>query len=256
MMIVGFFYSALVTAGLFGPSQEEQASTLMSFPAEHFRDTATLNDDELDTTAVITTEPGFQDKQGLLGIVNYDEFLRAFIDKKTGKAVFQIYEWQRYGASGWNFYQTVNFATPSGPQSESVDVLNRRVEDCSADGGCVYREDWGFDVPENLLRGYAADYAAGNRGVWLYKTEAKSGTEFKDGLTYAEIAGCLMVVDAYRVAHGLSANVEYSPPATTQNAPQPPPASPPPRQRQCTQQEEVQKRIAIKNGYTTIPNCQ
>lgn len=34
------------------------------------------------------------------------------------------------------------------------------------------------------------------------------------------------------------------------------PTMPVTSQRQCTQQEEAQKRIAIENGYSIIPNCQ
>ncbi len=57
-----------------GPTVEE----LISLTPEHFRDTATVKDDVLETTAVISTENGYVER----GFA--DDFLRAFIDKKTG----------------------------------------------------------------------------------------------------------------------------------------------------------------------------
>lgn len=44
--------------------------------------------------------------------------------------------------------------------------------------------------------------------------------------------------------------------AITPSEPTPPTPSPGATQRACTTQEAAQKRIAIQNGYTLIPNCQ
>ncbi len=55
---------------------------------------------------------------------------------------------------------------------------------------------------------------------------------------------------------GAGPSQQYTP-APAQYAPPPPQSSAPtPGQRACTEQEEAQKRIAIKNGYTMVPNCQ
>src|ERR1019366_5614853 len=89
---------------------------ILSLSMEHFRDTATLKDDVLDTTATITTEPGFIEHQGLLRVVTHDTFLRGFIDKTTGETTTQVYEWITYDGA-WRFYETANFSTLNGPVS-------------------------------------------------------------------------------------------------------------------------------------------
>ena len=57
--------------------------------------------------------------------------------------------------------------------------------------------------------------------------------------------------------NGTSAPAITSPPVTAPMAQSTSPAATPQTlQRQCTQAEETQKRIAIKNGYSMIPNCE
>jgi hypothetical protein len=123
-----------------------------------FQRTATLKDDPLDTTAQISTQPGFEEKRGLLKFVWYDNFLRAFIDKKTGATQFQVYQYISHGGS-WRFYQSANYEAPNGPESQPVTVINRSVDSCST-YGCSYTEHIGFEVPEVLLRWVAARYTS------------------------------------------------------------------------------------------------
>ena len=183
---------------------DKAAKVALALTPEHFRSTAKVSDDSLDTTATISTEAGFQDKRGLLGIVWNDNFLRAFIDKKTGVATFQVY--QRIAYSGdWRFYQQVNYETPDGPQAVEVTSIAQDVVGCSAYGGCTHDEAFGFSVPESLLRRIASLYQPGVALGWRFKFKAKAGDDWQDGMLPAEIVGMLQVVDAYRRDHGLSA---------------------------------------------------
>jgi len=72
-------------------TQEQQVEKFLSLGSDHYYHTATVKNDGLDTVAIVTTRNGFQEKRGLLGIVGDDVFLRAFIDKKTGRASYQVY---------------------------------------------------------------------------------------------------------------------------------------------------------------------
>jgi hypothetical protein len=181
---------------------ESQLNTAVSLTKEHFANTATVKDDSLDTVATISTVNGFQEKQGLVGIVWDDNFLRAFIDKKTGKTSYQLYQVIYYKGSDWNFYQTVNFETPSGPQSKPVTLINRDVKCTSS--GCRYVEHIAFDVDESLLRTIANGYSPGKRVAWQFKFKAKSGQEWTDGMLPAEVAGLLYKVDEYRTSKGFA----------------------------------------------------
>ena len=203
LTLIVLLASALV--GCATTSREAQIETALSLTKEHFRSTAAVKDDSLDTVATITTVNGFQEKRGLLGIVWDDNFLRAFIDKKTGRTTIQLYQIIYYQGSGWNFYQTVNFETPAGPQSKPVTVIKRDV-DCTGSrySGCTYVEHVGFDVDEDLLRTIAGSYQPGQRDGWKFKFVAKSGREYNDGMLPAEVAGFLEAIDSYRAAKGLS----------------------------------------------------
>lgn len=90
----------LAIVGCATVTRESQIQTALSLTKEHFKNTTTVKDDPLDTVATITTVNGFQEKRGLLGIVWDDNFLRAFIDKKSGKTSFQVYQVIYYQGRG------------------------------------------------------------------------------------------------------------------------------------------------------------
>jgi hypothetical protein len=182
--------------GCVAEMREEQMSLAVSLTPEHFRDTATVRDDQLDVIATVTTINGFQAKNGLLKIVGDDNFLRAFIDKKTGKTSFQVYQVIYYGG-GWRFYNRANYSTLDGPKSVSVTSISRDVVSCSR-YGCSYVEHIAFDIDEKSLRSIAARYQPGQRLAWQFKFLSKSGQDYNDGILPAEVAGFLMRVDQQR----------------------------------------------------------
>jgi hypothetical protein len=236
---------AIVSAGpAVAQKPSKQLQRLLALTPADFQRTATLKDDSLDTVAQISTEPGFQEKRGLLKIVWNDNFLRAFIDKKTGATVFQVYQYISYQGS-WHFYTTANFETPSGPESIPVTVINRNVNSCSAYLGCSFTEHIGFEVPENLLRSVAAQYAAKPDMIWRFKFGSQAGGDWQDGMVAAEVVGLLAAVDQYRATHRLSPTVEPThtvvaglvpttpagPPAQATELPKPTPAPAPTKKR-------------------------
>lgn len=181
---------------------------ILSLSMEHFRDTATLKDDALDTVATITTEPGFIEHQGLLRVVMHDTFLRGFIDKKTGETTTQVYEWITYDGA-WRFYETANFSTLNGPVSVPATQIDKDLDGCST-LSCTHTEHVAFTIPDAYLRALAAAYVPGKPAIWLYKFIPKSGPDFADGLSNAEVAGFIAKIDAYKAAHGLGAPPKQS----------------------------------------------
>lgn len=181
----------------------KQIQQLIAMTPEQFEQTATLKDDDLETAAVITTINGWQQKDGLLRLVNNDNFFRAFIHKKTGKTTFQVYHAVRYMQSGWAFFEIVNYETPDGPKSATLTVLGRDVASCSTYLGCTYFEQVAFEIDEALLRDVAKRYQPGQVAAWRYRLKAKSGAERDEGFVAAEVAGLLRAVDKYRAAKGL-----------------------------------------------------
>lgn len=182
-----------------------QMRRLLDMTPEQFEAAADLRDDGLETIATITTRNGWQQHDGLLGIVNTDAFFRAFIDKKSGDARFQVYHAMHYIARHRDSFETVNYETLSGPAAAPLTVIFRSRDGCRRAEGCPFDEVVGFDVGETLLRKLAARYVPGEATTWRYRLKAHSGMARDDGFVAAEIAGVLAAVDRYRAAHGLTA---------------------------------------------------
>lgn len=155
-----------------------------------------VKNDKLDTVIQLDTEPFFQARQGLLGSVNSDQFLRAFIDKSSGKTTFQIYKWVRY-VGPWSFFNAANYETADGPKSAQFTEIHSEVESCLS-YGCIKREDFGFQVPEQVLRDVAKDAKAGDDSWWSFKVYARNGSDLTGEMLKTEIAGLLIRVDQER----------------------------------------------------------
>jgi hypothetical protein len=201
--------AALAPSTAAAAKPNKQLERLLALDPSHFQQTATVIDDALETTARISTERGFQFKGGLLKVVGDDNFLRAFIDKKTGLTQFQVYQIIPYSGN-WRFYHTVNYETPEGPKSEELTVIDRSVTGCGR-YGCSFVEHVGFTADESLLRTVAASYTPGMRAAWRFKLKAKAAEDWQDGIAPAEIAGLLAAVDAYKAAHGLNRQPAVNP---------------------------------------------
>lgn len=186
----------------------KQLQRLLAMTPAEFEKAAAVKDDALEVQATITTQPAFRETRGLLKIVWNDNFLRAFIDKKTGKATYQLYQRITYNAPSWKFYKLANYETPTGPESVEVMELGRDV-DCSSSrlmGGCTYTETIAVPVKEELLRTIAGLYVPNQQDAWRFRFKAQSGEDFNDGMMPAEVAGMLAAVDGYRSAHSLPAS--------------------------------------------------
>lgn len=181
----------------------KQIAKLLAMTPEEFASCATVADDSLDTVATISTEPCFTQKQGLLGIVWNDNFVRVLINKRTGIAVYQVYQMINYDGD-WRFYSTANYETPTGPNSVPVKIIGRDVVGCSGrtyGRGCTLSEHIAFEVEEDLFKLIASKWEAGSQAIWRFKFGAKASEDWQDGLTAAEITGAVMAVDRYRAAH-------------------------------------------------------
>ena len=189
-------------AGAISPRNAEEAVALTP---EHFKATAKIDDDELDVVASINTMGGMVKRQGLLGIVWNDNFLRAVIDKKSGQMTFQVYQYINYEGD-WRFYETVNYETPNGPVQKRLIQISRDVLSCSGSRystGCSYSEHFAFEVDEALLRTIASGYQPGAAVGWKFKFGAQRAEDWPDAMLPAEVVGFLQAVDEYRAAHNL-----------------------------------------------------
>ena len=252
--MTSFALGVIITGGTAQAQKpSKQAQRFLALTPADFQSAMTVKDDALDTVARISTEQGYQEKRGLLHIVWNDNFLRAFIDKKSGKTDFQLYQIISYDG-GWRFYETVNYETPTGPESKPVTVIDRSVDGCRT-YGCSFTEHIAFDVPEVLLRQVAASYTSATPHAWHFKFGSKAGMEFQDGINVAEAAALLDAVDKYHSAHKLEKLEEKAIDATaTAAAPLPAPIAVAPPV--AIPKAKVAKKAPAKRPAVTCVTCE
>lgn len=203
MLRIATFTIAASLAACSPQMREAKVDEALALSVDHFKNTATVKDSSLDLVATITTEPGFSEKRGLLGVVWNDNFIRAIVDKKTGKTTYQVYQAITYTGDSWKFYHSANYETPNGPVFVKAQSISRDVQ-CSQ-YGCTHYEHVAFTVPESLLRGIAKTHSnkPQARVWWRFKFNSKAGEDLETGMLPNEIAGALARVDQYKSARGL-----------------------------------------------------
>jgi hypothetical protein len=184
-----------------GSKISRKALRLLAMTPDEFAAKMVIRDDALEVAAEISTVNGWQQKDGLLSVVNSDQFFRAFVDKKSGVTTFQVYQFIHYFGQ-WAFFTLVNFESLDGPVQRDLTVVNRVPLGCSHHLGCEHVEHVAFDVDEALLRAAAAAYRPGAKQAWHYRLKAKSGVQRDEGFVGAEIVALLAAVDKYRAAKG------------------------------------------------------
>ncbi len=186
---------------------EQQVQVAQTLTPEHFKRTATVEDDDRRPTATITTQSGFRPKSGLLRFVYDDNYMRAVIDKKTGNVTYQLYQSIFYQASDWRFYRKANYETPNGLESVDAKFLKPPLAthfDCPdhTSSVCTYNEHVGFTIDRERLESIAKLYEPGKRVEWRFTFVPKDGDEFNDTLLVAEVVGFLQAVDSYKKTLG------------------------------------------------------
>jgi hypothetical protein len=170
-------------------------ASLLSLGMEHFRDTATVTDGPAKGLTTISTERGFVQSSGPMGMVWNDEFLTAVIDDNTGRKSFQIDVSTTY-AGARRAYPSADLGGMGGPDSVVPTLVKTQTANC-ATGECMYTDQLVIPVEETLLRHLAASYVPGKPVLLTYKLIAKRGAGYRGELSNAEIAGLLARVDGY-----------------------------------------------------------
>lgn len=169
-------------------------------PAD-FQKTATVRDSDLDTVATIDTSAGFMSKGSFFDRERTDNFLRAVVDKSTGRTLYVLYQTITYSGltDGWRNYDRVTYQASNGLKTAKLDVISRDVTSCIGGKLCSFQEDFTTPLDEPMLRWIAARPST---APWRFKFQGRTeGEEWQDQLAPAEAAGLLAVVDAYRAGH-------------------------------------------------------
>ncbi|HWJ36643.1 MAG TPA: PDZ domain-containing protein [Steroidobacteraceae bacterium] len=188
------FAVVAIALGLSIDAAHAKDPALLSLGMEHFKGTATVQENPLDGTTAISTEKGFVEHTGPMRMVWNDEYLTGLIDK-AGQKSFRVNAWIIYSGN-LRSYETAHFRTASGWQSVPAIQIGKEVMNCAV-GDCTYTERIAFAVDEELLRQLAAGRVPDKPVLWPFRVTAKSGPDYAGGLSNAEISGFLAKVDEY-----------------------------------------------------------
>jgi hypothetical protein len=188
-LALGLISAPQVTAKS-GPSRAQIAASQAT--PEIIAAQARVTNDPFSKSIEIDTLSFYRERGGLLQVVTSDEFLRAFVDKKTGEASLQIYFSSRY-LGDWIFYDRLAFIGGDGPQSVQAVSVTQETIGCSA-YSCEHLEDVSAEIPVSVLR--AATLGTGP--AWAFKVIGSGGQGVERGFLKTEIAGFLLAVERER----------------------------------------------------------
>lgn len=160
-------------------------------------------DDDLEVTARITT-PKVTDSRS-----RYSAYIRAFVDKKTNAASYQLVTTFDYHEQKARRYELATGGSASGPV-----ILNiRKISyDVSCDGPnkvnglCRHWESVGVDIPEAIVKETAAAFSPGSvASIWKMRITSLSDNRETLEIPHAAFAALLAKVEQYR-ARGAKAN--------------------------------------------------
>lgn len=171
---------------------------------DHFKQTMTIIDETYNPIITFSTIRGTQNQLGTQKAVWDDNFLRGFLDKRTGKKIYQVYSVVYYSGSGsgtgWQLFYQANYESPTGTKLVSITTL-KKEENCSAleiYGKCVYTEHLSFKVDETFLKELVKAHKP--EETWQYYLIPKMGKAHANTVPVAEIAGLLEKMDEYMVS--------------------------------------------------------
>ena len=179
---------AILAGCSINPTPLEQLQRDMALPVDHFRKTMTVKDDAFDRIAILTTKRGAHVKR-LIGQKNWsDQFLRGFIDKKTGKHRYQVYVSMVHEGWHWRQPYRANFGSPLA-SAETERIF--RDKNCYGKKNvpCLRLEEVGFALPVEELNRVALGARAADltRKVWQFKIKMKNGEDYIGAMPLAEM---------------------------------------------------------------------
>lgn len=140
------------------------ATNYANAPSSEVSNAIEVKDSSFDADITYTGPQAFSETRRGLFVDNETIRLAAVKNKKTGAVNFAVYARILYSFE-WRFYNSVSFS--DGKQAE-VKNVSRRVNSCTAGGGCIHTEEFVFLVDINQLKG---------GGNLEFRANAKNGTE-------------------------------------------------------------------------------
>jgi starvation-inducible outer membrane lipoprotein len=138
---------AVVMSGCVSKHQATKKE-LFQLDTQHFKDITTVANVQSGSAVEFSTLNGYRPEK-FIGVGWLDSFLKGYVNKKTGKRYYQVYQFISYQGRGWRLYQQVDYETPEGKTSKPLTRYHRELLNCASSRGCTYEEHVVFDTEKN-----------------------------------------------------------------------------------------------------------
>ncbi len=197
------FFTCILISGCVS-TREATKRQILNLNTQHFKDTIIIKQVSSGDVTKFSTLKGYRHEK-YLGIGWLDSFLIGYLNNKTGKRHYHVYQFISYQGQGWRLYNRVNYETPEGTKSKPLISYHKELMNCSSSRACTYEEHVVFDIEEALLRQIAErapetqgkTTAKGKVSAFLYKLSSKQGHNITYWLLPSEVAALLEVMDEY-----------------------------------------------------------
>ncbi|MFO7972571.1 MAG: hypothetical protein R6U40_12585 [Desulfobacterales bacterium] len=208
------FFTCIVISGCVA-THNATKKQILNLNTQHFKDTIIIKPFSSGDVTKFSTLKGYRHEK-YLGAGWLDCFLMGYLNRKTGKRYYQVYQFISYQGRGWREYHRVDYQTPEQIKSKPLTSYHREILNCSASRACTYEEHVVFDIEEALLRQIAArapetqgkTTVRGKVSAFLYQLSSQQGHNITYWLLPAEVAALMEVMDEY-ARHALPQTREF-----------------------------------------------
>jgi len=181
------------------PITSSNSTSPITLDKTYFKNKLVTEVDDKTGLTKISTINGFHKKPRNKTQTWANNFITAFIDKKTGKTSYQINSLVQYKDHDKHLYKEVSYNTGTESKTKEASILKHDIS-ClgSAYSGCIHTEHVAFSIDSTLIENISASYTEGANNKWGYKLSPRKGRDYFAHLFIAEIAALTEAAQEYK----------------------------------------------------------
>jgi hypothetical protein len=141
--------------------------------------------EETDKVIIFSSKDALHSNLGTTDSEINDNYVKAVIDKISGKVSYQIVNTIQYQAPDWHFYELAKYVTQEGVTEQPISTIDNQVLECSVFSDCSYLEIISFEIDEQLVKKGAERYQSDTQSGIKYLLIPKTGQNY-NGIVFAQ----------------------------------------------------------------------
>ncbi|MEZ5656373.1 MAG: hypothetical protein R3E04_10930 [Sphingobium sp.] len=187
-----------------GKSQDKRMKKTAALTLEDAVKAIIISDDPFEPAITFSSEEVFASPRSLSENVLGESCFRAFVDRETGKARFQLYQTISY-VEDWRRFDQVNIMMPDGLRTMPLTRIDDELRDCYAVNFYGREETVGFDLSEADMEAIAAIKPGpdGDPAILRFRFKSPTSFDWTDDIPAIEAQAMLVALNNWREARGL-----------------------------------------------------